>query len=476
MAAVLICSAEVWQQGLCDLRIVNGKVAELGQLQPRPGEQIIEAGGGALLPGLHDHHIHLTASAARAESLICGPPEVTSASQLAGVLSALGSGWLRGILYHESVMGLPDAAELDALAPHRPVRIQHRSGRLWLLNSRALDLLLEHAEPPPGLERDGGHYTGRLFDEDEWLRRAMGSSPPGLAQVSAQLTRYGVTGVTDMTPRNDAATAIQFTNEIVSGRLQQWCVMAGKLELADAVTHPQLQIGPAKLHLHENAMPDLDETIAFIRSAHDHGRPLASHCTTETELVFTLAALEAAGVLAGDRIEHAGIAADHHIAEIARLGLAVVSQPHFIAERGDQYLQYVEPRLHYALYRLAAFCDAGIVLAAGSDAPFGSLDPWAAMAAAISRRTQGGAIIGEAEALSPEQALALFLADPLNLARQRVIATGGPADLCLLDRPWQQARNALSSALASALVHATLIGGTIVHQRIDQPPIQRLPG
>jgi predicted amidohydrolase YtcJ len=118
------------------------------------------------------------------------------------------------------------------------------------------------------------------------------------------------------------------------------------------------------------------------------------------------------------------------------------------------------------LYRLGAFARAGLVLAAGSDAPYGVADPWAAMRAAVSRKTADGAVIGQDEALTPEGALALYLADPLDLRRQRSIAIGAPADLCLLDRPWGQAR----VRLLAQDVAMTWIGGSIVHDRINQTP------
>ncbi len=459
---MLIRNAQLWQGGIADLRLTDGHIAEIGALFPQSDERIFDARGGALLPGLHDHHIHLAAAAVRGQSLVCGPPDVTTEAQLAERLFLPGSGWIRGILYHESVMGLPDASALDGMQSSRPLRIQHRSGRMWLFNSVALDLLLENTDPPPGLEREKGRFTGRLFDEDDWLRTALGSQPPGFADLSAQLAAYGITGITDMSPRNDPAMATHFAVQAEMGNLQQHCIVSGSLLLGTCAPSALWQIGPAKLHLHESAMPDFDWTVEFIAAAHDQGRPIASHCTTETELVFTIAALEEAGVKRGDRIEHCGIATDEHIAEIARLGLAVVSQPHFIAERGDHYLADVETRLHHALYRLAAFNRAGVTLAAGSDAPFGSADPWAAMAAAVSRRTPSGQVIGADEALSPEQALSLYLADPHDLSRQRRIEVGGVADLCLLHRPWEQARESLTSAN----VCATFIAGQIVRQRL----------
>ncbi|MET0179479.1 MAG: amidohydrolase family protein [Novosphingobium sp.] len=464
---MLIRAAEVAGRSPVDVRVRDGRVAEIGALVPAAGEPVLDAGGGLLLPGLHDHHIHLAAFAAARASVRCGPPEVHDADELAAALAGPGSGWLRGIGYHESVAGLPDASALDALAPHRPLRIQHRSGRMWLLNSLALDTLLAREAPPPGLERVDGRWTGRLFDEDAWLRRALGGTWPDFAAVSGELAGFGVTGVTDMSPANDPATAAHFAQRQRAGRLVQRAILAGTPALAQASWGPGLGLGPVKLHLHEAALPPLDEAIRTVATAHADGRGIAVHCTSEVELVFALAAIESAGPRSGDRIEHAGVASDGLVGEIARLGLQVVTQPHFITERGDQYLRAVEPRDIPHLYRLAEFERAGVPLAGGSDAPFGTADPWAAMRAAVSRRTAGGAVIGAGEALSPERALRLYLADPLDLPRQRTIGPGAPADLCLLDRPWSQARR----RLRADDVRATLIGGSVVRQRVDQPPL-----
>lgn len=463
--AMLIRNAEIWDHGLSDVRIEAGRIMAIGALSPLPGEQSLDARGGALLPGLHDHHIHLAGLAARAASVWCGPPDVTTPEELTARLQAPGTGWLRGIGYHESIMGLPDARQLDALLADRPLRMQHRGGRMWLLNSMALSLLLERAAPPEGLEREDGRFTGRLFDSDEWLRHALGSTPPDFGPVSATLAACGVTGITDMTPQNGPEMAAHFSAQMEHGALAQNCWLAGTLALADAPRGPW-QIGPAKLHLHETALPDFAETAAFIASAHDQGRGVAVHCTTEVEIVFALAALEAAGMIHGDRIEHASITDPGHVQRMAEHGIAACVQPHFVYERGDRYLLDVEARHLPDLYRLASLQAAGIVLAGGSDAPFASPDPWEAIRAAVSRQTRGGQTIGADEALTPEQALALYLADPRDLSRQRRIATGEAADLCLLDRPWAEARKRLSSAD----VRATFAGGRVIHDRIGQSP------
>jgi len=155
------------------------------------------------------------------------------------------------------------------------------------------------------------------------------------------------------------------------------------------------------------------------------------------------------------------------VALVAALPLAVVSQPHFVAERGDAYRRDVEPRDLRWLYRGRGWLDAGVPLAAGSDAPFGSPDPWQALAAAVGRKTADGALLGGGEALTPEQALALF-ASPADApgAAPRRVAVGAPADLCLLDRPWRQAR----ARLAGDDVAATWCAGQLVWNREGAAP------
>lgn len=461
---MLIAGAELEDGAIADVRVERGVVAEIGALDPGEEERVVNAGRGLLLPGLHDHHIHAAAFAASLTSVMCGPPDVSDADGLAAALRAVrGRDWLRGIGYHESVAGMLDATSLDRIVADRPVRVQHRSGRMWFFNSAALDILLSNDSPPPGLDR----ATGRLFDEDAWLKRALRGRPPPLATVGTMLAQAGVTGLTDMSPANDAAIAGHFAAQNSDGSLPQRVLFAGRLELDERDMVGTMQLGPAKLHLHESELPPFEEAIAFVAAAHDRGRNVAVHCATEVELVFALAAIAAAGAERGDRIEHASVAPDTAIEEIARLGLAVVSQPHFIAERGDQYRVEVELELRQLLYRLRSFSDAGVTLAGGSDAPFGGGNPWVSMAAAVSRRTGQGARIGSAEALRPEQALDLYLRAPEALERRRKVAVGAAADLCLLDRSWAAARG----DLAAVGVRGTWIGGRMVFDGVDQAPV-----
>lgn len=463
---MLIRRAQLEDGRITDVRIVYGKVAAIDDLTAAPDETNIDAKGGLLLPGLHDHHTHLIALAAAMKSVRCGPPEVNNIEDLRIALNQPREGWLRGVAYHESVAGMLDAAALDRLAPQRPVRIQHRSGRMWFFNSAGLEIVASAPGADQRLEREQGRYTGRLFDSDPWLRGALRGSPPDLVAGGERLAHYGLTGVTDMSPANDAGLAAHFAAAQAAGGLPQNLILAGKLDLCANDMGPRMHLGPAKLHLHEADLPELQAAVDFIRAAHERGRRVAVHCVTVVELLFTLAAFDEAGALRGDRIEHASIARPDEIARMAAMGLWIAVQPNFIAERGDQYLVDVDPAHTSHLYRLKSFLDAGLTLAAGSDAPFGDPDPWAAMQAAVQRRTPSGVTIGEAEALTPEQALDLFLRDPVDFTIRRKVEVGAPADLCLLDCDWNGAR----AHLTAAHVRSVFVAGRTVFDRIDEAP------
>ena len=445
---MLIKNAELDGNRVADVRCRQGVLSEIADsLDPFPGEALIDAKGGALLPGLHDHHIHLHALAAAHSSAVCGPPQVTDIRQLAAVLSTQpGTGWIRGIAYHDSVAGELNRWRLDALVSDRPVRIQHRSGKLWIVNSVAADILeLENNRGLDGIEcDDSGRPNGRLFRLDEWMRSKMGLlDPPDLTVVSRQLASYGVTGVTDATPGNSRVEAAAFIQAIEENTLLQRILIMGDMSLP-AIIHRFAKRGAYKILLDEYRLPNIDRLTAEISEAHAQQRPVAIHCVTRTELIFALSCIRAAGQYPGDRIEHASVAPDEAIPLMRETGVAVVTQYGFIKERGDQYLVDVEPQDHRLLYRARTFLDAGVPLAGSSDAPYGMSDPWSAMRAAVKRASSNGQCIGAGEKLTPEQALALFIASPeLPGSATRRVALGEVADFCLLSRCWGDARHRL---------------------------------
>lgn len=445
---MLIKGAEIYSRGVDDVRIEQGIITTIGQLAPLPGETVVDASGGALLPGLHDHHIHFLSYAAALASLDCSPAAAPTHEALARLLQQQPAcdSWLRGTGYHESIAGDIDRHWLDQYCPDRPVRIQHRTGRLWIFNSRGLALLTAAAgfsTTPPSLP-DESLESGRFFDADQTLASLIGRQLPPVNRASKRLASYGITGFSDMTPSNDA-DALALFQQLRSQHLILQDVRIARRFANHRTDSPTDTPGPIKIHLHENNLPAMQDLVEHIQQSHMAGAPVAIHCVTEIELLFSLAALEEAGTLAGDRIEHASVTPEHALDRMRALDITVVTQPGFITEKGDTYLHDMPVTDHHALYRCNSFLQANIALAGSSDAPFGSADPWAAMRAAVTRRTASGHVLGQHEALTPEQALTLFLGTLESPRHVRHIQPGAPADICLLKYPWHIVRTRLSS-------------------------------
>jgi len=373
--------------------IEDGRITAMGpDLIGGNYASVYQGSGCALIPGLHDHHIHLNATAAAMNSIPNGP--------------------------------------------NRPVRIQHRSGRLWILNSLAMEAL--NITVPK---------NGRLLDSDTLLRTS--SAFPDLKPVVQKLLSYGITGVTEVTPSNGMKEYSYYQSAAKPLRLS----VMGRAELS-----PE-QSRYLKLHYHDHDLPPLERLANEISDAHQTGRNIAVHCVTRAELMLTLAALEMAGAMEGDRIEHAAIADKAAIDWMKRLGVIVVTQPNFIAERIEAYSKDVETDDLPHLWRLKTFKEAGLRLAAGSDAPFGDPNPWAAMAAAV-KRPRGF----EAEAVEADTALGLYTKPWDNAGAQpRRLKVGDAADLCLLDRKWSEAKQ----GLGEVKVNATWINGALVYNRVN---------
>jgi predicted amidohydrolase YtcJ len=457
-----------------DVRVEGGVVVAVEPGLAVVGARTVDGGGGALLPGLHDHHTHLLAAAAASASARVGPTDVDGPGGLAAALRhaaarAPAGAWVRAVGYHESVAGDLDRRALDAAVADRPVRVQHRSGALWVLNGAALaavgplrPLPGEEAEAgagrgggragvgvdPHGVERDGdGEPTGRFFRSDRWLSRRWPPAELDLAALGRRLLACGVTGVTDATPFATVDGPDRLARAVAAGDLPQHVVVTGGPALAGAEPPAGLGRGPVKLLLHDHDLPPVEVVTGWVGAAHAAGRPVAVHCVTAEALVVTMAALAEAGPHPGDRVEHAAVVPAALVPDLVGLGVTVVTQPNLVAERGDAYRRDVEPHEHPDLWRCASLAAAGIPVAAGTDAPYGDPDPWRAIAAATDRRTPSGAVLGGGEALPPERALALFLGAPdAPGGPPRRVTPGAPADLCLLHVPLAVALAGPSSA------------------------------
>jgi predicted amidohydrolase YtcJ len=458
MTSLLIRNVEVEGRAGLDVRVGSGLIAEIGAGLKGRGEEI-DGQGGALIPGLADHHIHLFALAAQAESLTLD--SVRSAREFGARIAAALRGrpvgsWLRVTGYHQAMAGDLGRDILDAVAPRHAIRVQHQTGSLWVLNTLALEAVGAQTTPASCIERDAADRpTGRIWRGDAWLRSRLADAPPSLEAVGRRLASFGITAVTDASVTTDADAAKRLAAAVRAGELPQRLrlMSGGALE---APEDGAFEVGPVKVLLDDHDLPPLDDFIAWIGRARTWRRPVAVHCVTAAELAVTLAAFGTAGALPGDRIEHGGVIPAEAIPVIRDLALTVVTQPAFVAERGDRYLAEVQPSEHADLYRCASLRAAGVPVAASSDSPYASPDPWQGVATAVSRLTKAGERLGETEQVPAAEALAMYLGDPATPGGPvRRVEVGERADLCLLKLPL---RDVLAAPNAD-VVAATIVGG-----------------
>ncbi|MDQ1520110.1 MAG: hypothetical protein QOI55_1183 [Actinomycetota bacterium] len=430
---------------IVDVRVSRGIVDRIGPgLSPPRDDVLVDGKRGALIPGLHDHHLHVLALAAGRRSVAVGPAEMPSTAAFETALrGAATAGAVRAIGYHEDVGGPLDRDALDAIVSDVPVRVQHRTGGLWILNSRALAAIDPERLADARVERDEhDRPTGRVWRGDDLVRTSC--ELPAVGELGATLARAGVTAVTDATATNNAMTVARL------GELPQRLRVMGPLDL-EFVETSRLALGEVKVVLDDDALPELDQTVALVRESHARRRGVAMHCVTLVQLRFAIEVFRVAGV-AGDRIEHASVAPPDAIADLHALGLTVATQPSFVATRGDEYLRDVDARDIPALYPVASLLAAGVRTLGSSDAPFGPVDPWQAMRSAVDRRTASGAVVVSSERISGWRALDLF-------GGTAPIRAGAYADLVLLGVPLASAIDRLQSSD----VVLTAIGGDVVY-------------
>ncbi len=431
----------------------------------------IDCAGGTVLPGLVDPHLHLLALAARQAHLDCSV--FPGVAELLGAIarqarSVPAGAWVRAERLDEVALGrLPTAAELDAASPRSPVRLRHRSRHASVLNGRGLALLGLRA----GVERRGGRATGLVHGEEAAIGRMVGPLPvavlrEGLAASAAELAKLGVTAVADATPRTWTQLA-ELRDAVESGRVAVRVFAMRPPGARPWRRATRLRPGPVKVMVEEGPAGLRPAPAALARriALAARGGAVAVHCLGASTLVAALdafAALPRRRAAAAHRLEHVAECPPPLVARIAALGLTVVTNPAFIATRGDVYRRETHPDAWGWLYRARSLAAAGVRLAAASDAPVGPASPWLGLAAARARRTPSGAVLGPRERLDAAAALALVTcgaADSLGAPELGRLRVGGPADLVVVA---PDPLRAPPDEIAAPEVRLTMIGGEVV--------------
>ena len=474
------------------IRIAAGVVREVAPgLTPNAGEQVVDAGGRHVLPGLWDGHVHPVMWAlSRRRVDLAGTTSAADAT--ARVRAALaqrpGVGLVMG--YGHRMAGWdrpPTVAELDAVTGDRPVALTSGDGHNGWLNTAALRLVGRDGVAGPLTEDEWYPAYSRLeglagADEDptgalrEALDAASARGVVGLVDLEfggsfrswEERWRAGLDGLrirasTYEEGLEEAARRGRRTGDplfdgqdlVTMGPLK--VISDGSLNTLTAwCCDPYLSDADLDLPVgRSNA--DLDVLAPLLARARDAGLDAAVHAIGDRALRVALEAFEATGQRG--TVEHAQLVAFADLPRMARLPLTASVQPAHLLDDRDVTERLWADRTE-RVFAFRAMLDAGIPLALGSDAPVSPLDPWLAMAAAVHRTAD------ERDPWHPEQSLTVAEALAASTDGAGTLAPGSRGDLVLLDAdplaPQEDSR-AAADHLRGMQVAATLVAGRLTH-------------
>ena len=502
---------EAWFVAVKGDKIIGVGDAEGARQFKGPHTRQVDCQGTALLPGFNDAHCHLLALASSLRGVDCRPdmagsiPHVIKAISRQAESSPPGE-WIRAFGYDEFYLvekRHPTRWDLDLAAPFHPVRLDHRTGHASVLNSIALDLLhisRDTADPVDGVvgrDEATGEPTGVLFEMGDYIARATRASRTctegnrmdedrileGLRRVDRLLLSKGITSIQDASPGNDLDRWQTFHKLTGEGVLRpRVTMMAGASHLQsflDAGLIPGsgdegLRLGAVKLMLTlttGSLRPHREELEHLVLSAHGNGYQMAIHAV-EHEVVEAAVdvLIKAQTVLRSPdtrhRIEHCFECPPGLVEKLQRSRTLVVTQPSFIYHNGQKYLSEVEVGLLPHLYPVGALMEAGIIVAAGSDAPVTQPDPILGIYSAVTRKTRHGSTVSLPQAITVGEALKMHTINGAHASfeegKKGSVRAGKLADLVVLDRDL----NALEpEGIKEAKVVMTMVGAEVVWQR-----------
>jgi len=462
--------------------------------------KIIDCQGKTVVPGFNDAHCHIFSFIRKLRSLDLSPTAVRSIADIKAAVreraqNIPAGNWIAGTDYNEFYLAEkrhPSRRDLDEAAPHHPVVLTHRSLHACVLNSLALvmaGITRETPEPRGAIierELDTGEPSGLLFEMVGYILGQV--LPPlseeelaeGITLANRHYLSMGITSLQEASAANDYARWQTLKRFKQSGRLASRVSMMFGVDalpqfqeagLTLGSGDSQLRLGGVKILLNEatgQLQPPQPELNRQALDAHRTGFQLAIHCIEPGTVEAAIAALEyiaSQSPLAGrrHRLEHCSECPPELLERLRKLEAMVVTQPPFVYYSGERYLATLPPDRQRWLYRIKSLLDGGLVVAASSDSPVAPDNPLVGIYAAVTRRAQSGQELLLQEAISAQQALAMYT---INAARASFeegvkgsIAQGKLADMVVLSAdplksPTEQIRD--------IRVEMTIIDGKVV--------------
>lgn len=513
----------VWQGRI----LAVGSDAEIEELVG-PATKRIDLGGRTAVPGLIDSHCHPDSHAIKLEKWAnIGWPEVGSVGEMLAMVERANASlppetWFQGFGYNDQKCGgYPTRAQLDAVAPTRPVWLYRTDGHIAVVNTallRAFGVDEDTLDPPHGhylRDPDSGLMTGVLCESAAWNLDArlkeeyqIDDYRRGLRKVFPQYLRHGITSLHNSLTHQKAIAAYQQLRAdgelamrvgiILDGRDEalvdswlaagartgfgddwirlvgvEWCPDCSTSGRTAAYYDPYVGT-PVPGEPQPNygmLLYDADELVPKVIRAHKAGLRVCVEGIGDRGIDFALDAIEAAltahpSTDHRSRVEHCCHVTPAVLERLKRLGVIDSSATGFMYSLGDAYIENRGVEAMDDMWPHRRLIDADVRAAGHSDAPICGTNPWEVIASMVMRTTDTGQDIGTSQAVTPLEALRAYTTEGAYIGFEETIKgtlePGKLADVAVLDR---DVLNVSPEEISDTRVDLTVLNGEVVYER-----------
>jgi len=455
----------------------------------------IDLRGAAMLPGFIDTHMHpvvLTFFDMNVDLRNATSVEEIKQALRAAAESDSTENWIVGLQFDEQNLSDPrllNRHDLDEACPDRPALVIKHDGHMVILNTKAIEasgISADTPDPEGGvIDREDDGYPAGPFRENA-TQTPLSTMPmpeidslvEGAKAAFAKLAAKGITSV---------GAVMQTGEEGPAGASGAFDIMAMTMFLEHVpvnmygmiITDDVAKVEEARqtpLHGDEPGGHRIGAVKIFsdgtygscyriMVDAHTAGFQIAAHAIGDLANATCIKLYER--LLEEHpkedhrhRIEHASSLSASMIADMARLGLVISTQPLFIHSEKHWLHKRLGPERAKWAYPYRAILDGGVKIAGASDAPVESTDVLHAIQCCVTREgfeTQ--------QAISAAEAVRMYTLDAAYAqfedSVKGSISVGKRTDLVILSA------NPVSVApeeIGDISVERTIVGGKVVYQ------------
>ncbi len=531
-----------------DLVVVNAKVLTMDERTPRAEAFAVKngrfvavgstadikglAGGGtktfdakqmAIVPGFTDCHNHAGGTTLLYEVLVGNPFEVEFVT-IRSIVDKLrararetpAGTWVEGYFFDDTKVKdkrLLNVHDLDEVSREHPVVVHHRGGHTSFYNSKALELagVTKATRDPAGgtFDRDEqGDLNGRVTDRARSAFNRVGTrrtfsegeieqrNRDGLAHISKQFVRYGLTSVhheggdlfalQQVRARGDLLHRVSYES---SGRVLDGMIGSG---IATGFGDEWIRLGATSEHTVDgsfsertmalstpypgvtppykgNVTETQEDLNAWIEKVHRAGIQVNCHANGDVAIEMVLTAVERAQKLfpradTRPKITHCTLINDDLLRRIKATGTVPACFTSYAYYNTDKFTFYGEELMKRSM-AFRSFLDAGVPVCAGSDFSPGPFAPLMGIQGMVTRTGWDGTTWGANQRVSVDEAIRINTLNAAYASYEEAIkgsiTPGKLADFVVLA---EDPHTVDPSKIKDIQIVRTVVGGNAVYQ------------